>query len=208
VNIPVIYEDKWLLAVDKPSGLVTIPTPKEEKRTLTSVLNEEFANRGSGCHLHPGHRLDRETSGLILYAKGKSMQQKIMQLFKEKKITKTYIAFVQGSMRHRQGWIKTPIDGRSALTRYSLVAAKNHFSVVEVFPLTGRTNQIRLHFKSIGHPLVGETRFVFRRDFCLRAKRLFLHAKQLEFKHPVTNRAICIHADLPKDMRDFLLNNG
>ena len=88
MNISIIYEDDWLLVADKPSGLLVIPTPKKESRTLTNILNEDLQNRGIPYRLHPCHRLDRETSGLIIYAKGKSVQQKMMHEFKEKKVKK------------------------------------------------------------------------------------------------------------------------
>jgi len=196
MNIPVIYEDDWLFVVDKPSGLLTIPTPKNEKRTLTSILG-----------LHPCHRLDRETSGLIIYAKGKGAQQKMMQEFYKKQVKKTYIAFVQGVLPHNQGQIENPIEGRSAITKYKTIQRRRDFTIAEVMPLTGRTNQIRIHFKQIGHPIVGETKYAFRRDFKLRAKRLCLHAKSLEFTHPVTGKYIRLTCDLPKDLKEFLTKN-
>jgi len=204
VNIPIIYEDNWLLAVNKPSGLLTIPTPKKEQRTLTSILNEDLEQRGLSYRLHPCHRLDRETSGLILYAKGKSIQKKMMDEFKRKKIRKTYIAFVQGVIPKNYGEIKESIDGQSAITKYKVIQTRKDFTVVEIMPLTGRTNQIRIHFKEIGHPVVGETKYAFRRDFKLRAKRLCLHAKRLEFTHPITKKYIRIEADLPLDLKEFL----
>jgi len=193
MNVPVIYEDDWLLVVDKPSGLLVIPTPKNEKRTLTSIL-----------HLHPCHRLDRETSGLIIYAKGKSVQKKMMDEFKQRKVKKTYIAFVQGILSKNQGQMQNPIEGQNAITKYKVIQRKKDFTVIEVMPLTGRTNQIRLHFKQIRHPVVGETRFAFRRDFALKAKRLCLHAKALEFIHPVTKKYINLSIDLAKDLKEFL----
>jgi len=193
VNIPVVYEDAWLLVADKPSGLLVIPTPKNEKRTLTSILG-----------LHPCHRLDRQTSGLIIYAKGKSIQKKMMDEFKQKKVKKTYIAFVQGNVSRNQGQIQNPIEGLNAITKYKVIQRKKDFTVVEVMPLTGRTNQIRIHFKQIQHPVVGETRFAFRRDFALKAKRLCLHAKALEFIHPITKESIQLSIDLAKDLKEFL----
>lgn len=193
MNIPVIYEDNWLLIVNKPAGLLTIPTPKNEPRTLTSILNA-----------HPCHRLDRETSGLIIYAKGKSVQKKMMRLFQDKKIKKTYLAFVHGSLKQNSGEIKNPIDGLSAATQYKVIAKRKDFSIVEVHPLTGRTNQVRIHFKQIGHPLVGESRFAFRRDFALKAKRACLHAQSLEFTHPVTGKILRLQADLAQDLKNFL----
>jgi len=204
MNIPIIYEDDWLLVVDKPAGLLVIPTPKNEKRTLTSILNENLKKRGLPYRLHPCHRLDRETSGLIIYAKGKSMQKRMMEEFKNKDVKKRYIAFVQGSLLTDQGQITSSIGGQSAITKYRVIERKQDFSIAEVMPLTGRTNQIRIHFKNIGHPLVGESKFAFRKDYKLRAKRLCLHAKAIEFKHPNTGKTISLQTSLPKDLEDFL----
>ena len=204
MNIPIVYEDEWLLALNKPSGLLTIPTPKKESRTLNSILNDDLKRRGLSYRLYPCHRLDRETSGLIVYAKGKSMQKKMMEEFWRKSIKKTYIAFIQGRLSKDEGDIHYPIEGRSAITKYRIIEKRRDFSIVEIMPLTGRTNQIRLHLKQIGHPLVGETKFSFRRDFKLNAKRLCLHAKKLEFVHPVTKKVISLAAPLPPDMEDFL----
>jgi len=193
-----------LLVLNKPSGLLTIPTPKNEPRTLTSILNEDLKNKGLSYRLYPCHRLDKETSGLIVYAKGKSMQRKIMEEFWRKNIKKTYIAFMQGGLPKDKGKIDYPIEGRSAITEYRIVEKRKDFSIAEIKPLTGRTNQIRIHFKQIGHPLVGETKFAFRRDFKLKAKRLCLHAKILEFVHPLTKKFISLVASLPYDMENFL----
>jgi len=204
VNIPIVYEDDALLIVDKPSGLLVIPTPKKEQRTLTSILNDDLKARGIAYRVHPCHRLDKETSGLIIYAKGKSVQQKMMQEFHGRMVKKSYIAFVQGALDKPQGEIKTPIDGESALTRYKVIQRKKDFSVVEAMPVTGRTNQLRIHFKHIGHPIVGESKFAFRKDFALRFRRLCLHAQSLEFTHPVTGKTISLSSELPKDLTDFL----
>lgn len=196
MNIPVVYEDDWLLVVDKPSGLLVIPTPKKERRTLTSILG-----------LHPCHRLDRETSGLIIYAKGKSIQQKMMDEFKQRNVKKTYIAFVQGAPSKNQGQINIAIEGRSALTKYKVIEKRKDFAIVEVNPVTGRTNQIRIHFKQIGNPILGETKYAFRRDFKIKAKRLCLHAKALEFIHPLSKQLISLNSRLPSDLEQFLNKN-
>src|SRR4030042_2432042 len=189
-NIPVVYEDDWLLVVNKPAGLLSIPTPRNERYTLTAVLNGELKDKKIAYRLHPCHRLDRETSGLVIYAKGKAMQKKTMELFKEKKIKKSYIAFVHGSLTHAESEINYPLEKRPALTKYRVIEYRKEFSIVEIMPLTGRTNQIRLHFKYIGHPLVGETKYAFRRDFKLKAKRVCLHAKTIDFIHPVTKKPV------------------
>lgn len=202
--IPVVFEDQWLLIVDKPSGLLVIPTPKDEKHTLTNILNEKLKKENIPYRLHPCHRLDRDTSGLIIYAKGKSIQKKMMDEFKNKRIKKTYIAFVQGKLPRPQGQITNPVEGQQALTRYKVIEQKKDFSVVEVAPLTGRKNQIRLHFKQIGNPILGDTRFVFRRHFKVKAKRMCLHAKTLEFVHPVTGEKVRVETELPEKMMSLL----
>jgi len=204
VNIPFVHEDDWLLIADKPAGLLTIPTPRKETRTLTSILNEELKQKGAPYRLYPCHRLDRETSGLIIYAKGKSVQKRMMDEFKSRRIKKTYIALVQGHMQKSRGTINIPVDGRAALTQYSVMRQAKDFDVVEAAPLTGRKNQIRIHFKSLGHPLVGETRFAFRRDYKLRAKRVLLHAKSLEFTHPFTKKVIRLDCGLGRDLEEFI----
>lgn len=208
MGIEVVYEDSWLLIANKPAGLLTIPTPKKERRTLTNLLNEYLMKDGAAFRLHPCHRLDRETSGLIIYAKGKSAQKKMAGLFKQRQVKKTYVAFVQGALPRNEGRIDHPVEGLSSLTEYKVIRRERDFTVVEVAPLTGRTNQIRIHFKLIGHPVVGERKYAFRKDFKLKANRLCLHAKRLEFIHPVTGKKINLSIDLPEDLRRFLDSGG
>jgi len=204
MNIPVVYEDDWLLVVNKPAGLLSVPTPKNEARTLTSILNQDAQERSLKYRLHPCHRLDRDTSGLIIYAKGRSIQKKMMDAFRQRLVSKKYIAFVHGKLPHSAGEISSAIEGKNALTKYKVQEEKSNYSVVEVMPLTGRTNQIRIHFKNIQHPLVGEDKFVFRRDFPLRFKHLCLEANELNFRHPVTGKDVRISIGLPQDLNDFL----
>ncbi|MDD5043957.1 MAG: RluA family pseudouridine synthase [Candidatus Omnitrophica bacterium] len=206
-DIPVVYEDEWLLVVNKPAGLLTIPTPKKETHTLAQILNDRLKNSGSAYRLHLCHRLDRDTSGLIIFAKGKSAQKKMMDEFKLRQVKKKYIAFLQGVVKGESGEINKKIDGSSALTRYRVMERRKNFSIVEAIPLSGRKNQLRIHFKSLGHPIVGEDRFAFRKDFALRFKRLCLHAKSLEFRHPTNGNLITLEADLPADLKDFLQRN-
>jgi RluA family pseudouridine synthase len=207
MDIPVVYEDDWLLVVDKPSGLLVIPTPKKELRTLTSILNEDLKKRGKTHRLHPCHRLDRQTSGLIIYAKGKSIQKKMIDEFKSRMVKKTYIAFIQGLLSKNKGQIDTPIENLKSVTGYQVLQRRKNFTIIKAMPLTGRTNQIRIHFRNIGHPLVGETKFAFRKDYKLRAKRLCLHAESLEFIHPITKKTISIHSELDKNLKEFLKIN-
>lgn len=199
----ILYEDDWIAAVDKPAGLLTIPAG-DKKRSLTDILNSDLAKSNIAYRLHPCHRLDRETSGVILYAKGKSAQNKMMELFKQRKVKKTYIAFVHGRLQKKSGVMHYPVEGHNALTHYKLLEQKKDFSVFEVIPVTGRKNQIRLHFKRIGHPLVGESRFAFRKDFPLKAKRTLLHSAKVSFTHPLSGRFTEISSRLPSDMERFL----
>ncbi len=211
--IPVIYEDDACIAFNKPPGLLVIPTDKNEQRTLFNLVNQQFPD---GFHLHPAHRLDRDTSGIILFAKGKSHQQALMQSFKERKVIKNYIAFVQGRLEPASGKITLAIKDKfaqkfsakapaqSALTHYEVEKYYKDFTVVNVMPVTGRTNQIRIHLAQIGHPLVGEDVYAFRKDFALRFKRIALHAWRLQWPNPATGKLTAAQAPLAEDMMEFL----
>jgi len=216
--VPVLYEDEACVAFDKPPGLLTIPTDKGgEERTLVSLVNLE---RKTGGSLHPVHRLDRDTSGVILFAKGKANQQALMQAFKDKRVHKQYIAFVHGHMQPREGKIRIPIKdiyrrkfmrhapAQSALTHYRVRDYHKNFTVVDVEPVTGRTNQIRIHFQKVGHPVVGEDKYAFRKDFELRFRRTALHASRLEWPSPATGKMVAVQAPLPEDMEKFLKERG
>jgi 23S rRNA pseudouridine1911/1915/1917 synthase len=130
MNIPIVYEDDWLLVVNKPAGLLSVPTPKKESRTLTSILNQDAQVRGLDYRLHPCHRLDRETSGLIVYAKGKSIEKKMVDVFRNKLVHKKYIAFVHGKLAHPEGKISVAIEGKNALTKYKVIEEKSNFPCV------------------------------------------------------------------------------
>ncbi len=213
--IEILYEDNDCVAFYKPAGLLVIPTDKGGGRNMVSLVNDNKEAQ----RLYPAHRLDRDTSGIILFAKGKDNQQRLMDSFKERKVKKTYTAFVHGRIKLSQGEIRIPIKdfyqkkfqknipAQEALTRYKVIEYHKNYTVVEVNPITGRTNQIRIHFLNIGHPLVGEHKYVFRKDFDLRFKRTALHAKELSWPHPVTGKMITVQAPLAKDMTNFLGKN-
>ncbi len=211
ISIPVLYEDEHCLVFNKPAGLLVIPTDKDEDHTLVNIVSQQ-----QGSCLYPAHRLDRDTTGVILFAKTKDDQQKLMQFFKEKKVHKTYIAFVHGHLKEPQGRIRIPIKdfyqrkfarhlpAQSALTHYEVKDYYKDFTVVKVMPVTGRTNQIRIHFAKIGHPLVGEDKYAFRRDFALRFRRTALHAMCLEWPHIDGRSMVKVEIPLAQDMEDFL----
>lgn len=206
----IVYEDEQLIIIDKPSGMLVIPTPRRETVTLTDLVNKELDTRGVEVNAYPCHRLDRETSGLVIYAKGKSAQHAMMEEFRKRSVRKMYVAFVNGTVKKGFDTIKVPIYNRNkrkaddALTKYTVLEKRAAFTVVEAEPVTGRTNQIRIHMKSIGHPLVGETVYAFRRDYKLRFKRAALHAKRIEFIHPVTGEKMSFESPLAADMVNFL----
>lgn len=197
--IRTIYEDAYLLIVDKPSGLLTVPTPKKEKNTLTDILR-----------FYPCHRLDRETSGLIIYAKSRKVEQLMRLQFHRRQVKKEYIAFVSGRLERSCGQLKSFISAhprepkKLAVTNYKIVRQFKDFAQVLVVPETGRTNQIRLQFKQIGHPLLGESRFAFRRDFKIKFKRVALHASRISFKHPLTQRQMDFSLPLSADLESLL----
>lgn len=216
--IEIVYEDDYLVIVNKPSGLLVVPTPKKEIRTLTSILNQQCKDRLNNTHLYPCHRLDRDTSGLLIYAKGKKILQLMTEQFRSRSVKKKYIALVHGRLNQVSGTVKNfiediPIGGRRfrhtrkmAITRYKVLREEGNYSVVEVEPITGRTNQIRIHFQQLGHPLLGERKYCFAHDFLLKFGRVALHAAHLEFSHPVTKKTVSLSADLPADMGGFIGN--
>lgn len=224
--IPIIYEDTVCVAFNKPPGLLVVPADDKQTTTLTDIVNKQFSNRNAESNLqnpeqfrlHPCHRLDKDTSGVILYAKGKKNQQLFMEMFNQKKVIKHYTAFVHGCLKRKSDEIRSQIKdfyqqkfanrslGKPAVTRYKLIELRKTFSIVDVMPVTGRTNQIRIHFAQIKHPLVGEDRYAFRKDFALKFKRTALHARELEWYHPLLKKNIKACADLPNDMARFLLS--
>lgn len=210
--VEVLYEDKQYIAFNKPANLLVIPTPKKEDNTLVQIVNFQHANKSGQEKLHPCHRLDRETSGVIVFAKGLANQHKLMDLFKQRQVKKEYLAFVQGKLDKPRGQIKSRIKDfragkaviQDALLDYQLLEEFEDFSFIRVSPVTGRTNQIRVQFNEIGHPLVGDRKFLFGRNHALKFRRSALHAARLEFQSPGTKKTISIKAKLAEDMEVFL----
>jgi 23S rRNA pseudouridine1911/1915/1917 synthase len=217
-TVNVLYEDDSFVVFDKPAGLLVIPTEKNEKNTLIDVANRQYAS--ADWKLHPCHRLDRETTGAIIFAKGKGVQQKMMNLFQARQVKKIYIAFLQGKLKHHQGELRSAIrsfddiklgkktPAQMSVTKYRLLRQARLFSVVEAEPVTGRTNQIRIQFKEIGHPLLGDRKYSFGKNFVLKFKRTALHALHIRWKHPVTHKDVNVHSPLPDDMEEFLSAHG
>jgi len=204
VRMNVIFEDDWLLVLDKPAGLLTIPAPGKDGRSLAELLEAHRRESGLEHRFHPCHRLDEETSGVILFAKGKSAQKRLMDSFRKREMKKTYLALVNGRPPKDSGTMTRSIDGEAAKTSYRVLEKREGYCLVEASPHTGRTNQIRIHFKLLGNPIIGESRFAFRKDSPFRAKRTLLHAASLAFRHPWKDKDLEFEAPLPEDMRRFM----
>lgn len=205
-----------MVVFDKPAGLLVVPTPAQEKNTLAAIVNRQCPSSQNFGKLYPCHRLDRDTTGAIIFAKGARNQELIMNQFKKLTVKKKYIAFIHGKLNRPGGELKSYIRDREqkkyqknspaklAVTRYNVIQVKRKFSVLEVLPVTGRTNQIRIQFSEIGHPLVGERKYAFARDYELRFRRPALHAARIEWQHPGTQHKIAAQAPWPQDMEEFL----
>lgn len=203
--IDIIYQDDWIIAVNKKPNILVIPNNKNDKNNLTYQLNDFLRNKNFTIKAHPCHRLDKETSGVILFAKGKKNQKEFMSLFHSNSIKKRYIALVRDRLEKKSGTIDFKIENKIAITKYNVIKEYNGYSLVYIELFTGRTNQIRIHFKMIGHPLLGETKFAFRKDFKIKFKRVALHSESLSFFHPFLRKEITITAEIPDDMKRLIL---
>ena len=204
--LPILFEDEHLLIADKPAGLLSVPGPG---RDLLSALGEQ------GLDVLPVHRLDRDVSGAVLLARTRELQQALQDLFRERALTKTYWALALGQPRRPQGEFKYPIDdsaakarvsaiGKPSRTRWRVLAQYAQASQYEVDLVTGRKNQIRLHFAHAGHALVGERKYARGKDDPFKFKRVALHAWRLAFLHPVTGAEVEVEAPLPPDLVELV----
>lgn len=224
----IIYEDSALIVLNKPAGLPVHADGKSDKSTLVDWLVAEYpeiVGVGEVQKLpngevleRPGivHRLDTQTSGVLVVARTQESFANLKEQFQEREVKKTYRAFVQGSLKEGRGTINRPIGSsrggkgprsatrphgvmRDAVTMWRLVARGKGVSYVEAFPQTGRTHQIRVHFSSIGHPIVCDPLYGSGRVSQLGFSRLALHAHSLSFTHPLTEEKVSFEAPLPPD---------
>ena len=250
IPLSIVYEDADLIVVDKPAGLVVHPAAGHAHGTLVNALLAYVPDlKGIGGETRPGivHRLDKDTSGLIVVAKHDLAHRELQRQFKERSVRKVYVALVEGRLEPAQGLIDAAIardrihrkrmavtpDGRPARTRYKVVRYLSYahdapggvdaparkskqaasgtpsFSLVEAYPETGRTHQIRVHFAWLGHPLVGD-RVYGRRKPTLPLERHFLHAAGLTFRLPSTGEERSFGSPLPEDLEGVLqrMENG
>jgi 23S rRNA pseudouridine1911/1915/1917 synthase len=218
-NIPlkILYEDNDLIVVDKPAGLTVHPAPGHYSHTLVNAILAHVPELGTEETNRPGivHRLDKDTSGLIIVAKKETAHMKLADQFKKRAVTKTYLALVQGHLTPEKGIIDASIgrdprnrkrmavtsQGRDARTEYQVIKYLNNYTFLEVKPKTGRTHQIRVHLSAIGFPIVGDATYGAKSEFL---SRQFLHAHKLTFKLPSSGEQREFESELPVDLVEAL----
>ena len=224
--LDILYEDEFLAAINKPPGMVVHPAPGQWQGTVVNALLARWGWQESVGSLRPGivHRLDKDTSGVLLVAKDSRTQERLSTQFKERQVRKMYIAVVVGRFAQPTGEIRLPIgrhpverkkmsvhgrEGRAAVSRYHMVAEVGGVSLVRLFPETGRTHQLRVHLAALGHPIVGDVLYGTPGRFralplALRAfPRQALHAREIGFHHPVTQRPVAVCAPYPEDLQQL-----
>lgn len=216
VGLKILYEDAHLIAVWKEAGLLSIATGKDDELTAFSQVMEYVRNKRRSNRIFIVHRLDRDTSGVMLFAKSARIQNEFREHWRRLVKVRLYVALVEGKVTKKRGTITSYLKegphyqmysvnknegGKRAVTHYEVKKAKAHYSLIELSLETGRKNQIRVHMKDIGHPVVGDYKYGATKN---PLKRLGLHANELGFIHPVTNKFVKINAPIPKKMLQFI----
>jgi len=229
-KVQLIYEDEHLMVVNKERGILTVAThPGATQQTVFSILKAYQRRKNPRNGIYVVHRLDRETSGVLVWAKSQKMQQYMRTYWREIVTERSYIAVVEGVLDQKEGQIKSwftedkkncvtyssPYDdgGDLAITNYKVLKEKSPaplgegrgeaYSLVELHLETGRTNQIRVHMASIGHPIVGDRKYGHGNDLS-PVDRLCLHAQTLEFIHPATEQTVKFTSPIPKCFKQLV----
>ena len=223
-KLRIIYEDDALIIVEKKNGLLTVPyNPKSSEMTAYSILKEYVKKQSKRNTVHVVHRLDRETSGVLVFAKSPELQEYMRTYWRQLVTKRTYVALVEGQFEQKEGTITTwltedphtgmvyssPKDdgGQKSVTHYKVIKSTIlgeddqalPVSLIELNLETGRTNQIRVHMQSINHPVIGDRKYGHGNEYS-PVDRLCLHAKVLEFIHPITEKKVRFEAAAPKEM--------
>ena len=199
--LEIIYEDAVVLAVDKPPGVLTNKIGSEHGRSAEELL---FAK---GLKVYPVHRLDRETSGVLLFAKTRHAQHLLMEQFKRREVKKKYIGIVDGILRKKEGLIKGLMIGGHEYgeTFFRVQKELKNATIVEFVPLTGRTHQIRLQLAGMGYSLVGEKKYLpYRQKTNILFPRVALHALEIEFMHPAKGNRVKYSCPLAADIQKLI----
>ena len=226
MNVPILYEDDELLVIDKPSGIVVNRANTVLEKTIEDWVKETYHTTMDRAGIV--HRIDKETSGILLIAKTPEAFQELQRQFKERGVKKTYLALVHGKLVPEEGEINAPVGrlpwnperfgivpgGKEAITKYKAVSCQlsavsnEQITLVELYPESGRTHQIRVHLKYINHPIIGDYlyagRKVSRRDRAGEAPRVMLHAWKISFVHPGTKKTLAIDSPIPDDMKSIV----
>jgi 23S rRNA pseudouridine1911/1915/1917 synthase len=221
IPLDVIYEDEDLAVINKPSGLVVHPAPGNQEHTLVNALLNRFKNLSNINPKRPGivHRLDKDTSGILLIAKTNFAHLDLAKQFSGHSIKRKYIAIVKGSMEFDEDVIEASIgrhpfkrknmavsfaeNTKYAKTLYRTIMRLNGATLIELEPFTGRTHQLRVHLSFIGHPVLGDPKYGRR----LNDIRLALHAKSISFRHPRTGKTMSFTSPIPEEFNDFIDKN-
>lgn len=223
-NVPlkILYHDEHVIVLEKPSGMVVHPGAGRRHETLVNALLHHFPGiREVGPEERPGivHRLDKETSGLMVVALSERAYVELQRQFKQRLVEKIYLGLVWGKITKRDGTIRWPVGRhakhgdrmsvktkkpRTAETQFEVLRKFQGYTLLKIKPITGRTHQIRVHFAASGHPIVGDTRYG-KKKAKLRTPRLFLHAHRLGFFHPESQERLDFLSPLPIELEKFLL---
>ena len=224
IALNIVFEDEWILVIDKPAGMVVHPAPGNYTGTLVNaVLNHCSDLSGIGGVERPGivHRLDKDTSGIIVVAKNDEALQSLAKQFKDRVVKKQYLALAKGVVRNHSGTIDASIGrhrinrkkmavngnlGREAITHYETIEQFDRFAFLKIFPKTGRTHQIRVHLSYIGNPVLGDKLYngASSHPAIKSLTRQALHAHVLELMHPRTGNSVQFESPLPKDIASLM----
>ena len=215
-GLSILHEDDDVIVVLKSAGLLTVATPRERDTTAQAYLNAYLKEKG-GERIHVVHRIDRETSGVLVFAKNFAAREKLKEKFAAHDVERVYIAVIEGEMKPPQGTIRSHLrerkdlrmesvdahpDAKLAVTHYRTIATNGRYSMLEIRLETGRKNQIRTHLAEAGHPVVGDRMYGSTVN---PLGRLGLHAKLLGFDHPATGKKLVFTVPVPKSFTNAVL---
>lgn len=210
-RLEILFEDPYLIVIVKEAGLLSIATAQEKEQTAYSILSDHIKKRDPKNRIFVVHRLDRDTSGVMLFAKSENVKELLQKDWKEAVEERSYIAITEGPVNSPEGtitsWLKenktftmysSPKEngGQKAITHYRVLKKNKNFSMLEVNLETGRKNQIRVHMQDIGHSIIGDKKYGSTKN---PLRRMGLHARVLAFRHPITGEEVRFETEIPKD---------